>query len=180
VRKDHKDTVFIPFYSDQQSGFVQIVLTIVIVLMAVAAGYGIFLLRKQEAKIGSIDTIEQRLKAAEASIQVLSQQIKKDKINLTIPGVQRINNDFLVTKLSVEKYLTGVKIRGAIINSTALEQNDAKFRISIGEKLTEFTVKRIKPGSSTSFVADILDIPFERATHADFDFIASSVSYFVD
>jgi len=168
------------FHSEHQGGFVQIILTIVIVLMAVAIGYGIFLLRKQEAKIVTIDSIEQRLKATEASIQVMSQQIRKDKINLTIPGVQRINNDFLVTKLSVEKYLTGVKIRGAIINSTALEQNDAKFRITIADKLTEFTVKRIKPGSSTAFVADILDVPFDRASHADFDFIASSVSYFVD
>lgn len=180
MRADRNDTVFNPFNSDRQSGFVQIVLTIVIVLMAVAVGYGIFLLRKQEAKIARIDSMEQRLKAAEASIQVLSQQIKKDKINLTIPGVQRINNDFLVTKLSVEKYLTGVKIRGAIINSTALEQNDAKFRITIDDKLTEFTVKRIKAGSSSPFVADILDIAFESASHANFDFIASSVSYFVD
>ncbi|MGE5894744.1 MAG: hypothetical protein ACM34I_11865 [bacterium] len=165
-------------------GYVQVILTLVIVLMTGAIGYGIYLLRSQEAHIASLsakaENLDQRLTRNEKITDELTEKLREEKVNLTVPSVQRINNVFLVGKLTVEKYLTGVKVRGVIVNSSALEHDDAKFRMAIEGKLTEFTVKKVKAGSSKGFEAEIPDVPFEKATAAEIQFISSTASYFVD
>ncbi|HDO21995.1 MAG TPA: hypothetical protein ENG86_03940 [Nitrospirae bacterium] len=67
-----------------------------------------------------------------------------------------------------------------MINSSSLEQNKVRFRIKVNDVSREFTINKIKPGSSKAFSVEIPDVPFEEAREAEIKALASSVAYFID
>ncbi|MEW6213948.1 MAG: hypothetical protein AB1478_01890 [Nitrospirota bacterium] len=136
-------------------GSVYVVFAIVLVAIAVAILYGIFLLRKMYTE-------------------------EKRFINLTVPSVQRVDNVFLVAKLSAEKHLKGVNVTGVMINSTALEQKDIKFKISVGDQSAEFIVDRISSGSGRKFEVIIPNAWLEKTATAQIQCLESSISYYIE
>jgi len=144
-----------------------IALTAVLVVMAIIIAYGIFLLQGISMKVQSLEANFQKAKS-------------EKRINLKIPSFQKIDDIFYVAKLSVESHLTGIKINGVMINSTALEQKDIKFKISINDNTTEFTVDKISAGSGKKFEVVIPNIPIEKASEAQIQCLASSMSYYID
>jgi len=150
-----------------KNGFARIALIAVLVIMAIVIAYGIFLLQGISARVQSLETSLQKAK-------------NERRINLKIPSVQKIDDIFQVAKLSVESHLTGIKINGAMINSTALEQRDIKFKITINDNTAEFMIDRISAGSGKKFEIIIPNIPVEKVSEAQIQCLASSVSYYID
>ncbi len=178
MRRNDKDICSSPFYS--QRGFVQVTVIVIIVLVLsaiIALGYLYY--RQQETKQATLVSDVQDLQMRMINLEKITESLGK-KVNLTIPSVQKIDTVFLVSKLATKKYLTGVKITGIMINSSSLEHNDARFRITINNVSREFAIKKIKPGSSKKFKVDVPDVAFEKAGEAEIRSLASSVSYFVD
>ncbi len=171
-----------------RKGFIQILLTIVIVIMIGAIGFSIYLLLKQSESIKNlsqkVDAIERKLPIIEKDTGSVKEEIKKAKekmyVNLTVPAVQRIDSDFMVAKLSVSPHMTGVKISGRIINATPLPQENLKFRITVSEKSTEFNINKLKPAGSKPFEVYIADLPSDKATTARFERLESAILYYSD
>jgi hypothetical protein len=178
MQRNDKDIYSSPFYSER--GFVQVTVIIIILLVlsaVIALGYLYY--RQQEAKQVTLFSDVQDLQMRVINLEKITESLGK-KVNLAIPSVQKIDTVFLVSKLSTKKYLTGVKITGLMINSSSLEHNDARFRITINNVSREFAIRKIKPGSSKKFVVEVPDVEFEKASQAEIRSLASSVSYFID
>ncbi|UCG78485.1 MAG: hypothetical protein JSV21_01220 [Nitrospirota bacterium] len=170
-----------PFRSSgSEKGFVQVTV-IVLMLLAIIAigGLGYWYYTIQEDRYATLSTDVDEMNLRLLTLEKVTESLGK-KVNLTIPSVQKIDTVFLVSKLKTEAYLTGVKITGLMINSSSLEHNDARFRITIGNVSREFAINKIKPGSSRKFVVEVPDVPFEKAIEAEIKSLASSVAYFLD
>lgn len=178
MRRNDKEIYSSPFYSEK--GFIQVtVIVIIVIVLSAVIALGYLYYRQQETKQATLTSDIQDLQMRVINLEKITDSLGK-KVNLRIPSVQKIDTVFLVSKLSIKKYLTGVKVTGIMINSSSLEHNDARFRITINEVSREFAVSKIKPGSSKKFSVDVPDVNFEEVTEAEIRSLASSVSYFVD
>ncbi len=160
------------------SGSVQTVLIIFILITLIAAGAFYYL---HERAI--VNSLAAKIQSLEKDIEILVQKTadKKRLINLTIPNIQKIDDIFLAAKLSSETYSTGVKVTGLIINSTALGQENAKFKITIGEQSREIpAISSIPPGSSKKFEVYVPDVSIDKAASAQIQHMESSISYYRD
>jgi type II secretory pathway pseudopilin PulG len=178
MRRHDKEIHSSPFYSEK--GFIQVTVIVIIVLaLSALSVLGYLYYRQQEAKQTTLTGDVQDLQMRVIDLEKITESLGK-KVNLTIPSVQKIDTVFLVSKLTAKKYLTGVKVSGVMINSSSLEHNDARFRITINDVSREFAISKIKPGSSKKFEVDVPDVAFENLSEAEIKSLASSVSYFVD
>lgn len=168
------------YFNSSNSGSVQVALTIIILIMIVAIAGGIFFYFKEESRI---DSLTAKVQTLEKDIETLIQETKDKKrlFNLTVPNIQKIDNIFLAAKLSAEPYSTGLKVTGLIINSTALGQENVKFKITIGEQSKEIpAINSIPPGSSKKFEVYVPDVSIDKATSAQIQYVESSISYYKD
>lgn len=175
----------------ESKGFVQILLTIIIIVLAGGVGASIYLIKKQEETTLSLqkrlEAVEKRLskidkleKDTTSIMEELQKQKEKGLVNLTIPAVQKIDKDFMVAKLSTKPHLTGVMVKGTIINGTPLPQENIKFRITILDKSKEFSIKKLSPGGSRPFEVYIPDVPPDKAQTAKIEHLESTVLYYKD
>ncbi len=104
-------------------------------------------------------------------------RVTKGMVDLTVPTMQEIGNGFLAAKLQVEQHLTGVKVRGLMINATALGHQNAKFKITIAGKEKEFSVNRVMIGGSTGFDVYVPDVPLNATNSARLEYVESLVQY---
>ncbi len=176
---------------ENRKGFVQVLLTVIIILLAGGIGFSIFLLKEQEKTITKltqrIEAVEKRLpkiekieKDTSSIMEELQKQKEKGLVKLTNPAVQKVDRDFMVAKLSVKPHLTGVMIKGTIINATPLPQEDIKFRITILDKSKEFSIKKLSPGGSKGFEVYVPDVPADKAQTAKIEHLESTVLYYRD
>ena len=96
---------------------------------------------------------------------------------MLVSGIQEINNTFLVAELSLEPHLTGIKVKGRIVNSSSLSHENVKFKITVSKQSQEFTLNRVSPGSSTSFEVYVPDVPIKDTRSGEIEYIESMVSY---
>lgn len=172
-------------------GFVQVILTIVIIILAGGIGFSLFLIKEQEKTIKALnqrlEAVEKRLPKIEkiekdttSIMEELQKQKEKGLVNLTIPAVQKLDKDFMVAKLSVKPHLTGVIVKGTIINGTPLPQENIKFRITILNSSKEFSIKKLSPGGSKAFEVYVPDVPADKAQTARIEHLESTVLYYKD
>ena len=83
----------------------------------------------------------------------------------------------MVVGSSVNPHLTGVKIKGRIINSTALARENIEFEITIAGKTKKFSINRISSGNSTGFEVYVPDVPIDKVNIAKFEKISSYALY---
>jgi hypothetical protein len=99
-------------------------------------------------------------------------------VDFTVPNAQDIGKDFKVANLSVEQHLTGVKIKGRVINATSLRHDNLKFKITIAEKEKDFWINRISSGNSTTFDVYVPDVPLDKAQYGTIEYLESTVSFY--
>ncbi len=163
-----------------ENGAAHVIITILLcIVVAAVCALGYLVYHQHQKQLTALSTDLQNQEMRIINIERVTDSWGK-KINLTNPGVQKVDTVFLVSKIKVEKYLTGVKIKGLMINSSSLEHNDARFRITINTISREFAVKKISSGSSKKFTVEVPDVPIDKAVEAELKSLASSVSYFVD
>ena len=98
-------------------------------------------------------------------------------VDFSVSSIQRINSSFLVAGLSLEQHLTGVKVKGEIINSTTLRYDKIKFQIEIANQKKDIYITRISPGNSTNFEVYVPDVPIENTRYGTIEYISSLVGY---
>jgi hypothetical protein len=102
---------------------------------------------------------------------------EEGNVDLTNSNIQGIGNGFYVAKLSVEQHLTGVKVKGRVINSMSLIHESVEFQIKIAGQAKDFTVNRIPAGGSAIFEVYVPDVPVARTKFAVIKYNRSAVLY---
>lgn len=149
------------------------------------------MIKEQEKTIRAltqrIEVVEKRLPKIEkiekdttSIMEELQKQKEKGLVRLDIPAVQKLDKDFMIAKLSVKPHLTGVMVKGVIINGTPLPQENIKFKITILDKSKEFSIKKLSPGGSKGFEVYIPDVPADKAQTAKIEHLESTVLYYKD
>lgn len=124
-----------------------------------------------------IDSLSSRLRKAE--IDLIIQEYSKEKmVDLSTSDIQDIGNGFSVCKISLEQHLSGVKIRGTIINGTSLNHTMVKFKITVSGQVQYFTVNRINAGSSGKFTVYIPDIPASDTRWGKIEYDHSTIWFY--
>jgi len=94
-------------------------------------------------------------------------------VDLTSKNVQKINESFTVSIDEVEPHLTGIKIRGEIINTSGLTHRNIKFDVTVAEQTKELHIlEEIKSGYSRNFDLYIPDVPIEKSKYAKIEYIS--------
>jgi hypothetical protein len=106
---------------------------------------------------------------------------RKNFVDLTYTGSQSIGEIFSIIVEEVKPHLSGIKIKGEILNNSSVICSNIKFRVNFGETFTEqerelFILERINPGYSRDFELYIPDVPLE-IRHIEMELISSSISY---
>lgn len=98
-------------------------------------------------------------------------------IDLSHAPLQTIDYRFLITIESVTEHLTGIKIKGRIVNLTSLRFDNLKFNITIASQSKEFSIRRISSGNSTTFNVYVPNVPLEESQYAYIEFVESLIYY---
>ncbi|NUM80081.1 hypothetical protein HUU42_04685 [bacterium] len=98
-------------------------------------------------------------------------------IDLTSSSLQDIGDGFLVGNLSLEEHLSGILVRGRIVNSTSLTHTSVTFKIVVARQSKEFTIQRIASASSSSFEIYLPNVPVAHSNSGRIEYLSSSVSY---
>jgi len=101
-------------------------------------------------------------------------------IDLTHTAVQPIGEGFNIRVEGVEEHLTGIKIKGQIINGTSLDYKKVKIKISVGKAEQEFYINTISSRHGAKFDVYIPDVPVERSELATVEMVDWLVSFIPD
>lgn len=147
-----------------------LVLSIIALFLSIS---GIFLWLVTLTIMPDTDALNNRVNRLEYQLEL----IEKNPINLTVPNVQDIDNDYKVTIESVEQHLTGVRVKGRIINSTTLDNEDLSFKIKISNQSQDFYINRISAGNSTGFEVYVPNVPIDQTQYGEIIFVESIVFF---
>lgn len=100
-------------------------------------------------------------------------------ISLTSESYQKINESFTVFIDEVEPHLTGIKIKGGIINTSGVAHENIKFDVTVAEQTKELNIlKRINSGYSRNFELFIPNVPVEKSEYATIKFVNSVMAWY--
>jgi len=133
---------------------------------------------RMESLQNQVSDLSNTIYSLKVDILALRYASQKGSVDLTIPAIQDIGDGFMAAHLSVEQHLTGVKVKGRIINSTALDHENIKFRIALAEETKEFIINRISSGNSTGFAVYIPGVPIDKTRYGTIQYIESGGVYF--
>ena len=161
--------------------FTKLILLVIAVCLVIS-GIKIYLLEeKTKEEISKINKQQNTLiqQVNDLASYKISKEVLdawENTVDLTTPNIQNIGRGFMVSKLDIRQHLTGIKLKGRIINSTALTHTNIKFKISIAEQEKEFNINKISMGCGTGFNVYIPDVPIEETRYAHIRRTGSMVS----
>ncbi len=178
-------------YYDSQPFWFRIVAVLALVASVIAITLSIWLHSRINATSATIDkteSLQRQMDSLEIKIIDVRSDVRKLEIDALLddikgsvdfsnPNLQDIGDGFMVGKLSVQQHLTGVKVKGRMVNHTALRQENIKLKITIGGYTKEFTINRISSGNSTSFEVYVPNVPIEKTQYGTIRYIESMVYY---
>ena len=89
------------------------------------------------------------------------------EIDLTSEGWQDLGHGLIVSDIVVDEHLTGVKVKGKVINCLSVTQSRISLFIVIGESSKEFEIiEDIEPSYSADFEVYVPDVPIENTNKA--------------
>lgn len=156
--------------------------TIAVVVAMIAAAstitLGALFLSVFANRINSLNDMHDSLRASVDALAdaVFVLRLPGSIVDLTSSSIQRIDNAFLVSDLSMEKHLSGLKVSGRVINVQAVRHTNAQFTLSIDKQKKDFEINMISPGNSTVFSVYIPDIP-ENTKLATIEYKQSIIGY---
>lgn len=125
---------------------------------------------------GRVDSIASELRTLRLAERVYHGN--EGMVDLSTTDIQGIGDGFFAARLSAERHLTGLRVRGRIVNATSVRHEAAQFRITIGEQRQGFTVNIISPGNSTSFNVYVPDVAEEQERWARIEYQQSMIRYY--
>jgi hypothetical protein len=143
------------------------VLALLLALGALAVcAYGIQMLHEQRAelaelrqKIADVGPAVDKFKGAVRDMGRDLASLVMDEIDLTKTGWQPIGRGFFVIDVGAERQADGLKLRGKVINTSALTHEALLFRARVGAGSATFTVPKAASGIAIPFEVVVSDVP---------------------
>jgi hypothetical protein len=160
---------------------IALILSIValLIVLAVIPGFN----RSVKAVSQQVDDLRQRIEDYRNEIAKTADEIAKIKLDidyrkrgfldLSVKSLQELGDGFWLEKVSVEPEMSGIVLKGFIINATPMNQSSIRFDITIGTKNQELIIDRIDPGMSRSFELYVPDVKIEDAGYAKINYVES-------
>ena len=127
------------------------------------------------------EELERKVANLERSVRTLLDSLDWARgwgwVDLSRPTLQVIRPGYSVGQASLEQHLTGVRVRGIILNETAVAQESANFRLTIDGQHQEFFIQRLEPGSASAFEVYVPDVPLDKTRIGKFSYQGSTARY---
>lgn len=111
----------------------------------------------------------QAFSAQSKKIDLLEQIVYQDvysRIDLTKTSFQSIPKGFEIAIKNVDAHLTGIKIKGEVLNTQSVDYENLNLTIEVGQTNKDFTINKLKAGYATEFEVYIPDIPVSQTKTA--------------
>lgn len=102
---------------------------------------------------------------------------EKNKILLHLSGYQEMEGGLYVVIDSVDPHLTGLKIKGEILNALAVDREGLSFKVHVGDKSGDFFIDEIPSGVAKKFEVYIPNAD-KDAEYAIFEYKSGVVKYY--
>jgi hypothetical protein len=164
--------------------FLWFVLFLAMLAAAAAGGYAVYLERQDREEIDRLSkqvaAFEPRFEKFKGAVAELSKGftgLVLDEVDLTRAGWQPIGKGFYLVDVVVAPQDKGVRVRGKIINVTAVTHEAAVFKLGIGKSTAAINVARAVPGIANPFEVTLADVPPAAATKAVIQLDSSTISF---
>jgi hypothetical protein len=162
-----------------------IFLVVMIVLAAAAGGgYAIYLEREDRAQIAELRAqvvgFEPRFTKFKAAVGDLGNQFTSlvlEEVDLGKSGWQPIGKGFYLVDVAALPQGTGVRIRGKIINTTAVVHENLVFQARIKKSTGTISIARAAPAVAVPFEITLGDVPPAEGKKAFIELESSTISF---
>jgi hypothetical protein len=103
----------------------------------------------------------------------------KGTIDFTSAGLQEIGNGFYVVGLALEQHLTGVAIKGRILNGTSLLHSNVELNLEIGGQTKDVTINSIPSQAAILFNVYVPDVPVDQTHWGQIKYVRSLINYYM-
>jgi hypothetical protein len=105
--------------------------------------------------------------------------LEQKRIDLTVKSFQNVGGNFCISIESVDPHLSGVTIKGHVLNENATKCTDVKFNVSVGKTKQELNIPEISSGYASKFELYVPDVATEDTKTASVEYESSNVSYLI-
>ncbi len=124
-----------------------------------------------------IDNLEKEIQ--DLRLDMVLGKYEAATIDLTDESFQKIDNNFSISVEGIESHLSGMKIKGKILNSSGVTHKNVELSIAVEEGYKSFTIhEEISPGWARDFEVYIPDVPPETRS-AEISNMGSTLSFHV-
>jgi hypothetical protein len=160
-------------------------LMFLLMLAAVGGGgYAIWLERQDRAEIAQLKkTVEgfdprfAKFKAAMGEVSKGLTSMVLEETDLTKAGWQPIGKGFYLVDVAASPQDGGVKIRGKIINATAIIHENLVFAVRMAKSTGTITIARAAPAVALPFEVTVPGVPAAEGKRAIIELQSSTISF---
>jgi hypothetical protein len=149
-----------------------------------AGGYAIYLQRQDRAQIAElkkiVDGIDPRFAKLKTAMSEVSRELTSivmEEIDLTKSGWQPIGKGFYLVDVAAAPVDKGLRIRGKIINTTAIIHESLVFAVRVNKSTATIALPRAAPAVALPFEVTVADVPAGEAKHATIELQSSTISF---
>jgi len=151
---------------------------------AAAGGYAVYLEREDRAEIDKLraevagfDPRFEKFKGAVGDLSKGFTSLVLEEADLTRAGWQPIGKGFYLVDVTTAPQDKGLRVRGKIINSTAVLHEGLTFMFRIGKSSATINLPRAAPAVALPFEVVLTDVAPADAKKAFIELVSSTISF---
>ncbi len=151
---------------------------------AAAGGYSVYLERQDRAEIDKLraevagfDPRFEKFKGAVGDLTKGFTSLVLEEADLTRAGWQPIGKGFYLVDVTTGPLDKGVRVRGKIINTTAVLHEGLTFMFRIGKNSSAINLQRAAPGVALPFEVALPEVAPTDAKKAFIELVSSTISF---
>ena len=157
-----------------------------LVMLAAAAGggYAVYLERQDRAEIAELrkevaafDPRFERFKGAVSDLSKGFTSLVLDEVDLTRAGWQPLDKGFYLIDVAATPQDKGVRVRGKIINATAVLHEALVFKVRVGKSTATINLPRAVPAVALPFEVTLADVAASESKKAVIELESSTISF---
>ena len=117
------------------------------------------------------------LQATSALTDVRISYLEQKHVDLTVKSFQNVGGNFVISIESVDAHLTGITLKGSVLNQNATRCSDVKFSVTVGNSKQELGIPSIPSGYASKFELYIPDVSTQDTKTASIEYESSNISY---
>jgi hypothetical protein len=156
----------------------------VVLAAAGGGGYAIYLERQDRAEIAelkkTVDGFEPRFTKFKAAVGDMGKDLTSlvlEEADLTRGGWQPIGKGFYLVDVSAVPVAAGLRIRGKIINVTAVVHENLVFGVRIKKSAATINIPRAAPAVAIPFEVTLTGVPPAEGKKAFIELQSSNISF---